>query len=479
MRRVCAAAPRARFVRAASTFKAVNPATGEVAWEEPKWTAKQAVEAVERTHAVFDDWRHMPVETRCNVLREASAILKDRVDEFARTITIEMGKPITEAKGEVLKCTTILEYYAANAERLLGVREVQGNPDVRSLVTKQPLGAVLLIMPWNFPFWQVFRQASAALAAGNVTCLKHAANVPRCARYIEEVFATAAGKAGAPTAIFVNLPVSSGDIAPVMEHHAVRAVSLTGSSHVGSLVGAAAGKLLKPSVLELGGNDPSVILEDADIAHTAKCCAAGRMLNGGQSCIGAKRFIAVEQVYDKFVEAFKAEMESYKMDDPLLETTRLGSMVDTRARDEVHGQTKETIDKGARCILGGSVPDRKGAFYPPTVLCEVPKGSVGYDEEIFGPVASVMKAKDEKEAIAIANSSRYGLGSSVYTTDLERGERIAREEMQSGLSFVNDFVKSDARLPFGGVKDSGYGRECGEVGLDAFCNIKTVVVRGA
>ena len=304
---------------------------------------------------------------------------------------------------------------------------------------------------------------------------KHAPNVPKCAALIQDVFRQAAEKVGVSGSVYVNLPMAANDIGGIMNDRAVRAISLTGSSVAGKAVGAIAGKLLKPSVLELGGNDPSLVLHDADLQKAARCAAAGRMLNAGQSCIGSKRFVVVDSVYDEFLANFVTEMQKFEIGDPQDMNTTLGTMVSHEARDQLHEQTKAT-SVGASVVLGGEIPDHPGAFYPATVISDVQPGTPGYEDELFGPVASVIRVKDEAEAIAVANNTKYGLGASVYTEDLERGNRIARDEIDTGMVFVNDFVKSSPLLPFGGVKESGYGRECGSYGIAAFCNIKSVVV---
>ncbi|KAJ9464003.1 Succinate-semialdehyde dehydrogenase [Diplonema papillatum] len=465
--------------RAGSTFKAVNPYTNEVAWEEPRWTRQQGNEAVARAEQTGRAWRSSSVAQRTALLTACSAVLRERADEIAQVIAAEMGKPIAQGKGEAIKCSSITDYYAEHAESLLRPEMVEGMAGYdRAYVTKQPLGIVLLLMPWNFPFWQVFRQASAALAAGNVVVCKHAVNVPRCARLIEEIFQQAAAAARVPAeGVYTNLPMTAEDIGDIMSHSAVRAISLTGSSGAGAIVGAAAGKLLKPSVLELGGSDPSIVLEDADIDLAATCSAEGRMLNAGQSCIGSKRFIVVDSAHEDFVEALCEKMAAFRFADPTDPATRLGPLVDKRAQKTLDAQAKATVQAGAQVALQGGIPDHPGAGYLPTVLIDVPPGSPGYEEELFGPVACVFRVKDEAEAIAVANSSKFGLGASVYTRDVERGNRIARDEIEAGMCYVNDFVKSHPAIPFGGVKDSGYGRECGSYGINSFCNIKSVVVR--
>ena len=457
-------------------LQAIDPYTGKLAWEMERWSAEEGIAGLQRANDVQPEWARLPLEKREALLREASKILRENAKEYAKIIAVEMGKPIAQGEGEVLKCATITDYYADEMHALLQDDHVDLPGAKSSYVTKQPLGTVLLIMPWNFPFWQVFRQASAALSAGNVIVCKHAPNVPKCAVLIQDVFHQAADAAGVPLNVYVNLPMFADDIKGIMGHRSVRAVSLTGSSTAGMAVGAASAKLLKPSVLELGGSDPSLVLADADVERAAHCAAMGRMLNAGQSCIGSKRFVVVEAVYDRFLEAFVEEMQKFQIGDPKEAETNLGTLVDHKAQKQLHEQATATIAGGAKVALAGGIPDHPGAFYLPTVLSEVPPGTPGYDDEMFGPVASVIKVKDEAEAIAVANSSRFGLGASIYTADIERGNQIAREEIDAGMCFVNDFVKSSPLLPFGGVKESGYGRECGSYGITAFCNIKTVVV---
>jgi succinate-semialdehyde dehydrogenase/glutarate-semialdehyde dehydrogenase len=341
----------------------------------------------------------------------------------------------------------------------------------KSYISYQPLGIILAVMPWNYPFWQVFRFAAPALMAGNVGLLKHASNVPQCALEIEKIFRDA----GFPDHAFTTLLIKSDQVKSILDHPKVMAATLTGSGPAGEAVAAQAGSNIKKTVLELGGSDPYIVLEDADLEHAAQQCVESRLLNAGQSCIGAKRFIVVEKVYDDFLHLFKRKMENSHMGDPTKEVD-LGPMARHDLRDEVHQQVIDSVEAGARLLLGGMIPESDGAYYPPTILTEVGPGMPAYDEEIFGPVASVIKAKDEEEAIRIANDSIYGLGSCVFTKDVERGERIAKEEIEAGACFVNQYTKSDPRLPFGGIKQSGYGRELSRFGIREFVNIKTVYI---
>jgi succinate-semialdehyde dehydrogenase/glutarate-semialdehyde dehydrogenase len=386
-------------------------------------------------------------------------------------MALEMGKPVKSGRAEIEKCAWVCEYYAEHAEKMLQVEIVQTNAH-KSYVTYNPLGLILAIMPWNYPFWQVFRHAAPGLMAGNGVILKHASNVPGCSDAIADIFK----KAGFPENLFQNFLISGRQAKLLIEHPTIRAVTLTGSKAAGQAVAARAGKLLKKVVLELGGSDPYIVLEDADLDKTVETCVASRLLNSGQSCIAAKRFVVVEDVHKQFEEMFVDKMQSIKMGDPLDEVVEIGPQARMDLREDLHQQVVQSIEKGARCLLGGEVPEGKGAFYPPTVLGSVVKGMPAYAEETFGPVAAVITVKDETQAIQVANDSAFGLGAAIFTRDRDRGERIAANEMEAGNCFVNAFVKSDPRLPFGGVKESGYGRELSHYGIKEFVNIKTVSV---
>jgi succinate-semialdehyde dehydrogenase/glutarate-semialdehyde dehydrogenase len=382
-----------------------------------------------------------------------------------------MGKPVRDGVAEAQKCATACEHYAEHAERLLA-REPVATEAHKSFVTFNPLGVVLAVMPWNFPFWQVFRFAAPGLMAGNAAVLKHASNVPGCAMAIESLFT----EAGFPPNLFRTLMIGSKQVESVVAHPLVRAATLTGSAAAGRAIARKAGELLKKTVLELGGSDPYLVLDDADPDAAAEICTRGRLVNSGQSCIAAKRFIVVGSVRERFERSFVERMAAKRMGDPLREDVDIGPQARKDLRDALHGQVQRSIAKGARCLLGGSVPDGPGAFYPPTVLTDVGKGMPAFDEELFGPVAAIIAARDERHAIDLANDSSFGLGGAVITRDRVRGERIAADEMESGCVFVNDNVKSDVRLPFGGVKESGYGRELSGYGIREFVNIKTVWV---
>ena len=458
------AAPRPRFAT-------TDPATAEAGRVFEGHTAGEALAFAQAAHERFKTWRRVPITERARLMKAAAAVLRRRQDQFAALMTAEMGKTLTEGRAEIEKCAFNCDHFADHAEAYLARRPVDlGGP--KAFVTFNPLGVVLAVMPWNFPFWQVFRFAAPTLMAGNAAVLKHASNVPGCALAIEGVFR----EAGFPEDVFRTLLIPSRDVKALIEADAIAAVTLTGSVAAGRQVAGAAGSALKKSVLELGGSDAYVVLEDADIAAAAKVCATARMVNGGQSCIAGKRFIVVDSVRPQFERAVAEAMNGFVMGDPREAATRLGPMQSVAARDEIHQQVEATLAKGARLLTGGEVPDRPGAWYPATVLTDVPAGSPAHDEEIFGPVAAIIGAHDEAHAIAIANDSPFGLGSAVLTSDLARGERIAAEALEAGMSFVNTNVRSDPRMPFGGVKHSGHGRECADFGIHEFVNIKSVLV---
>lgn len=452
-------------------MKSSNPATGQLIREYPTMSDAQAAQVLERVHETFQSWRTTPLAERKRLMHKAAELLLDRKNEMADLATQEMGKVRKEGIAEVEKCAWVCRYYADEAERMLADQEVETD-QARSFVTYQPSGVILAIMPWNFPYWQVFRFAAPSLMGGNAAVLKHASNVPACALAIEEIFRDA----GFPPDLFRTLMIGSRQVEAVIANKVVRGVTLTGSTGAGRQVAAAAGKWLKKTVLELGGADPYIVLADADLQLAASTCAASRLLNSGQSCIAAKRFIVVDEVHDTFVELFKEAMAAKKLGDPSSMESDLGPQANLEFRDELHQQVVDSIKKGARCVLGGEIPEGEGAYYPATILIDCKPGMPAYDEELFGPVASVIRVKDLAEAVAVANASDFGLGGGVFTSNIELGTRVAREMVDTGAIVVNGFTKSDPRLPFGGVKDSGYGRELSHFGMHEFLNIKSVSV---
>jgi len=456
----------------AKKIQTVNPATGEPGKSYDAASLDEALAAAAAARRAFLDWRRTSFARRSAVLHKAAGILRARKDEFARLMTEEMGKTVTDGRAEVEKCAFHCDWFADHAQEYLAQEAIDFDGE-EAFVTFNPLGVILAVMPWNFPFWQVIRAAAPALMAGNGMLLKHASNVPGCALAIQEVL----HQAGVPKELFRTLLLPSREVESLIKDDDVAAVTLTGSVAAGKSLATAAGSVLKKCVLELGGSDAYLVLEDADIASAAKIAATARMVNGGQSCIAGKRFIVVRSVLEQFETALVEAMRGYAMGDPAKDGTKLGPMQSVEARDEIHRQVIDSIRQGARLLLGGEVPDRPGAWYPATVLGNVLPGQPAYDEEVFGPVAAVILAEDEADAIRIANESDFGLGSGVLTSDLDRGRRIAADELEAGMSFVNENVRSDPRAPFGGVKHSGYGRECSRYGIREFVNIKTVHVK--
>ena len=455
------------------TMKAVNPATGETIKEYEEMTPEEVKSVIEKSHQAFLSWRKTGFTERASLMKKAAQIFRDKSDDYARLMAEEMGKPIASGRAEAEKCAWGCDYYAENAEQFLQP-ELNETDAGKGFVTFQPLGVILAVMPWNFPFWQVFRFTAPALMAGNAAVLKHASNVPGCALAIEDIFR----KAGFPGNIFRTLLISSDQVEAIIENPLVKAVTLTGSTDAGRAVARKAGEMIKKTVLELGGNDPYVILEDADLEPAVATCVTSRLTNSGQSCISAKRFIVVESLRERFEELFVEKMRAVKTGDPLKEDTTVGPLARHDLRDNLHRQVLNSIEKGAKCLIGGVIPEGRGAFYPPTVLTNVKRSMPAYDEELFGPVAAVIPVRDEEEAIRVANDSRFGLGAAIFTRDIAKGARIAANEIEAGCCFVNALVKSDPRLPFGGVKESGYGRELSHYGIKEFVNIKTVLVSG-
>ena len=452
-------------------FQSINPFTGETLQTFDAWNHQYIESALQQVAAATPDWAARPLSQRCDLLRKAAEVLRARKDQLARLITQEMGKLYTESQAEIEKCALGCEYYAESATEFLK-DEIIATDAGKSYVAYQPVGTVLAVMPWNFPFWQVFRFAAPALAAGNTGVLKHASNVPQCALAIENIFK----EAGFPEGVFRTLMIRAADVKAVIEDPRIAAVTLTGSEPAGRSVAATAGDCIKKSVLELGGSDAFIVLEDADLVDTVKNAVISRFLNGGQKCIAAKRFIVVDAIADKFVPAFKTAVESLKTGDPMDPSTTIAPMARADLRDDLHKQVQDSIKAGAVALTGCEPLPGVGAFYKPSILDQVAPGVRAYDEELFGPVAIVIRAKDENDALRIANESRFGLGGSVWTRDAARGERVARQ-LQCGSAFVNGFVKSDPRIPFGGIKASGYGRELSRHGMHEFVNAKTVWIK--
>ncbi len=452
-------------------IETINPATEKTIKRYPFQNDAEILKRINSAHSAFDVWRKMSFSERKVCMLRMASILRDEKETLAPIIIEEMGKPLASALNEIEKCAWVCEHYATEAERELAPTFIQTEA-FESKVVYQPLGVVLAIMPWNFPFWQVFRYAAPTLMAGNTTLLKHAPITTGCAFVIEALFK----KAGFPEGVFQTIVLDTEKTEMVLAHPAVVAVTLTGSGRAGSAVASLAGKHLKRAVLELGGNDPYLILADADLKLAAHAVVTSRLSNAGQSCIAAKRIIVVEPIYEQFIELLKEEMQSFEMGDPQLSTTTMGPIARADLREGLHKQVLMSQAKGAVVLVGGKIPSMTGFYYPPTLLIDVMPGMPAFDEELFGPVIAVIKASDEKEAIRLANQSQFGLGGGVFTQDLVRGEKIAREEIETGTCVVNQFVASDPRLPFGGVKSSGYGRELSRAGIFEFVNIKTIVI---
>ena len=452
------------------SISSINPATGKTVRTFEPFSTARVNESLDRSVAAFRRHRRTSFAERASYMRKAAEILDAECHELGRLMTLEMGKPITAAVAEAEKCATACRYYADNAERFLADQPVQMEGG-KSWVAFQPLGVVLAIMPWNFPFWQVFRFAVPALMAGNVGVLKHASNVPQCALAIEDIFR----RAGFTDGAFQTLLVGSEAVEDLIADPRIAAVTLTGSEGAGRSVATAAGKNLKKAVLELGGSDPFVVMPSADLESAVATALTARMINNGQSCIAAKRFIIHEKIYDDFLKNFVARVSAMRIGDPMDEKTELGPLATGAIRDGLDEQVKKSVAAGARLATGGKKLDREGFYYAPTVLTDIPPGSPAARDELFGPVASVFKAKDITDAIRFANGTTFGLGASAWTRDQrERDQFIA--EIESGLLFINGMVVSDPRLPFGGVKNSGFGRELGEFGIREFVNIKSIRV---
>jgi len=449
-------------------FKSINPHNGKEIATYKEHSEKEINDILKKSQVAFESWREVPVKERCTYLINAAEILRKNVDKYAETMTLEMGKPISEAKGEINKCAWVCEFYAENAERFLADEIIETDAS-ESFVSHDPIGSVLAIMPWNFPYWQVFRFVAPTLAAGNTGLLKHAPNVFGCATHIEEILL----EAGFPEGVFQNLFIHHDKTEKIIANDIVKAVTLTGSERAGKSVGELAGKYLKKSVLELGGNNAFIVLEDADMEQAVKTGVTARMMNSGQSCIAAKRFILVGEAYDKFLPAFIERVKSIKKGEPTDDSTEIGPLARKDLADQLHEQLEKSVKKGAKIEVGGK---QENAFYEPTVLTGVKPGMPAFDEETFGPLAAIIRAKDVDEAFELAADSKYGLGVTLFTSDIESARRHINKA-PDGAFFINELVKSDPRLPFGGTGNSGYGRELSREGIHEFVNKKTVYIK--
>ena len=452
-------------------MEAINPATGEQIGSYEEHTDDEVDRTLETAVDTFDEWRDRPLREREELLASAADVLRENKQRYAETMTEEMGKPISQAIGEVEKCAWACDHYAEYAGSYLEAEQFPSPPGTEVRTVHDPLGPVLAVMPWNFPFWQVIRFAAPYLTAGNVGVLKHASNVPGCAMALEEVFE----EAGYPEGAFQTLLVGSDRMDDVIADDRIRAATLTGSGPAGRAVAETAGRHLKKTVLELGGSDPFIVLDDADLDSAVETGVVARTLNGGQSCIAAKRFVLHDAIAEEFTDRLVAEFEDLRVGDPMDEDTDVGPQADPDLMADLHEQVEASVDAGATVLTGGEPLDRDGAYYPPTVLTDIPRGCPADTEETFGPVAAVYTVDDEEEAVELANATRFGLGASLWTEDRDRGRRLARG-IDAGCVYINELTKSDPRIPFGGVKDSGYGRELSEGGIKEFVNRKTVWV---
>ncbi len=454
------------------SYQTINPATGEALATYEYSTPETVEQALKTAIETQKSWAQKSVAERCDVLRRIADVLEAKIPELAREAALEMGKPIAQGRAEVEKCVRTFRWYADNAEGFLQPQMVQTEA-LKSYVSYQPLGVVLAVMPWNYPFWQVFRALAPILSGGNVMVLKHASNVSGCA----EMMATLFQEEEALRGLLQMVLLPGAEAEKLIARPEIAAVTFTGSTAVGRKIASAAGQALKPHVLELGGSDPYVILADADIDAAVAICANTRMGNCGQSCISPKRFIVAKEILEEFSGKMAAVLEGFTFSNPLEEGSSMGPMAREDLRDELHEQVERSIAAGAKLALGGKIPEKAGAWYPPTLLTDVKPGMPAFDEELFGPVAVIIRAEDEADAFRLANDTIYGLGGAVFSRDRDRAEKLARVVLQAGSCFVNDAVHSDPRLPFGGIKDSGYGRELSGNGIHQFVNIKTIYVQ--
>ncbi len=453
------------------SLQSVNPATGQTIQTFSTYQSEEINAVLNLVDSAQTDWAKLDFEQRSIYMRNLAKIFRQRCDEYANLITEEMGKLLKEAYAEIEKCAIGCEYYADHAQEFLADEEITSDA-THSFVVYQPLGTLFCIMPWNFPFWQLIRAAAPAMMAGNAVVLKHASNVPRCALALEDAFR----EAGFPANTFRTLMITATQAGAVIADQRIAAITLTGSCDAGRKVAAVAGQHLKKCVLELGGSDPFIVLGDADIEFTVTQAVTARFQNMGQSCIAAKRFIIVDAIADLFVDRFKTRVNQLRIGDPKADSTGIAPMARIDLRDELHTQVERSLELGAKLVTGGSILGTKGAYYAPTILDQVQPGMPAFDEELFGPVAAIIRVEDEQGAINIANQTQFGLGASVWTCDATGGQAVARK-IHAGCTFVNGIVKSDPRLPFGGVKESGYGRELSYHGIREFVNIKTVWVK--
>jgi succinate-semialdehyde dehydrogenase/glutarate-semialdehyde dehydrogenase len=445
-----------------------NPTTGQIIGSFQSWNAETLADNLAQAHHSQEDWKVLKFTSRAKVLKLIADRLRSHVERLAKLASEEMGKPLAESRAEVNKCAMICEFYADHAESFLSPQSEQTDA-TRSYVNYEPLGIILAIMPWNFPYWQVMRFAAPALMAGNAVALKHAPNVQQCAQALAELLL----EAGLPKGLFLNLPIETDLVEQVIAHPSVHAVAMTGSERTGRTVAALAGSYLKKCVLELGGSDPFIVLADADLEFTLDRAVQSRFSNAGQACIAAKRFIVVPEIAERFVEGLVARVANLKVGDPLDAVTTVGPLAREDLRAQLHEQVKRTLDLGGVSLLGCQAIEGPGYFYAPSVIDHAPTHSPARQEELFGPVAVVVRAEDEADALRIANETRFGLGASIWSRDVERAEHLL-SEIQAGLTFVNSIVKSDPRLPFGGVKASGFGRELSFHGIREFCQARTV-----
>lgn len=453
-------------------IETVNPATGKIIQTFAEMSGHQIEKIITDTHTTYLTWRNNDFEKRAACMMRLAGLLKIRKSEYAILMATEMGKPITQGEAEIEKCALVCSHYAEHSADYLKERIIKTEMN-KSYVMYQPLGVIFAIMPWNFPFWQVFRFAAPNIMAGNAALLKHAPISTGTSLAIEKLFT----EAGFPENLFRSLIIADSHAEKVIAHPKVAAVTLTGSPRAGKIVGAEAAKELKKSVLELGGSDPYIILEDADLDAAAEICVASRMNNAGQVCIAAKRIIVVHSIKDKLMPLIREKIKKYKMGNPLNKETTLGPLARKDIRDKVHEQVTKCVEKGAELITGGIIPKDHGFYYPATILDNITHDMPAYHEEIFGPVISVISAANEEEAIKIANDTPYGLGAAIFTRDIQKGEKIAAEKIQAGTCVVNTLVASDPRLPFGGIKGSGYGRELSAEGIRSFVNTKTICIK--